>query len=209
MLDLNSKFPFALPELPYEKNALEPYISSNTLHFHHEKHHSTYINNMNSLIVEHKLEDLILKEIINKSRSDKVLQGVFNNAAQSWNHAFYWHCLKKDSKKPYDNFMTQIERDFGNYENLKSELIKCGLNQFGSGWVWLVWNCKELKLSILKTANADLPEIDKFIPLLTIDVWEHAYYLDYQNNRKNYLETFIDFIGNWEFAQHNFMLCTN
>ncbi len=209
MLDFDSKFPFSLPALPYEKSALEPYVSSNTFSFHHEKHHKAYIDNMNNLVVENGLESFNLGELIEKSRSDKVLQGVFNNAAQSWNHAFYWKCMKRGSKKPQDDFMVQIEKSFGGYNDLKSELIKHGLAQFGSGWVWLVWDYSKSKLSIIKTSNADLPNTKELLSILTIDVWEHAYYLDYQNNRKSYLDKFIEFVANWEFAQQNFMNVSN
>ncbi|MDZ5762504.1 Superoxide dismutase [Fe] [Candidatus Cyrtobacter comes] len=205
MLNLNSKFPLTLPELPYKSNELEPYISSTTLSFHHGKHHKIYIDNSNKIILENGLESLSVGELIAKSRQDKNLQGLFNNVAQSWNHAFYWECMKKESKKPTGEFLSQITKDFDSYDGLKSELVKHGLAQFGSGWVWIVWDHNKSKLSVLKTANADLPNSAEYSIILTIDVWEHAYYLDYQNNRKDYLDKFLDVLANWEFAQNNFI----
>lgn len=191
-----------LPELPYEKNALEPHISSNTLNFHHGKHHNAYVTNLNKLVEGTNLANETLEDIIKKTANDSDKAGVFNNAAQVWNHTFYWQSMKpRGGGLPSGDIAEKISTDFGNYENFIEQLKNAGLNQFGSGWAWLV--LKNNKLEVIKTSNADTPLAYDIKPLLTVDVWEHAYYLDYQNGRGNYLDAFINNLINWEFVNSN------
>lgn len=193
---------FTLPPLPYEKNALEPHISSRTLDFHHGKHHQTYVDNLNKLIANTELENKPLEEIIRLSAQDTAKAGIFNNAAQVWNHTFYWHSLKKEGGGlPQGVLLKRIAQDFGDYDKFKEAFKQAGATQFGSGWVWLVEEKGTLK--IVKTGNADLPMIHGQKALLTCDVWEHAYYLDYQNRRPDYLEVFLNHLVNWDFAAKN------
>ncbi len=191
-----------LPELPYEQSALEPHISAKTMSFHYGKHHNAYVTNLNKLIQDTDLANASLDEIILKTagKSDKV--GIFNNAAQVWNHTFYWHSMKPaGGGEPTGKIADQINQDFGSYDNFYSQFKDAGLTQFGSGWAWLVMN--NGKLEIMKTANADTPIAHDLKPLLTVDVWEHAYYLDYQNLRPDYLDTFLKHLINWDFANTN------
>jgi Fe-Mn family superoxide dismutase len=188
-----------LPDLPYPKNALAPYISEQTLEFHHGKHHKAYVDNGNKLIAGTDLENLDLETIVKKSAGDPSKAGVFNNAAQVWNHTFYWQCMKPGGGGPPTGAIAQkIAADFGGYEKFVEELKNAGVTQFGSGWAWLVLNGG--KLQIVKTANAGNPITDGMKPLLVVDVWEHAYYLDYQNRRPDYLATFVDKLVNWDFV---------
>ena len=176
--------PFSLPPLPYADNALEPLISANTLSFHYGKHHKAYVDNLNKLVEGKDLAQLSLEDIIKKSAGDAALVGVFNNAAQIWNHTFYWNSLKPNGGgKPTGAIAAAIDKDLGGYDKFKADLHAAALGQFGSGWAWLVWKTKEKKLAIEKTANADTPIARGEAPILTIDVWEHAYYLDHQNRR--------------------------
>ena len=193
---------FTLPPLPYEKNALEPHISSRTLDFHHGKHHQTYVDNLNKLIANTELENKPLEEIIRLSAQDTAKAGIFNNAAQVWNHTFYWHSLKKEGGGlPQGVLLKRIAQDFGDYDKFKEAFKQAGATQFGSGWVWLIEEKSTLKIA--KTGNADLPLIHGQKALLTCDVWEHAYYLDYQNRRPDYLEVFLNHLVNWDFAAKN------
>lgn len=193
---------FTLPPLPYEKNALEPHISSRTLDFHHGKHHQAYVDNLNKLIANTELENKPLEEIIRLSAQDTAKAGIFNNAAQVWNHTFYWHSLKKEGGGlPQGVLLKRIAQDFGDYDKFKEAFKQAGATQFGSGWAWLVEEKGTLK--IVKTGNADLPMIHGQKALLTCDVWEHAYYLDYQNRRPDYLEVFLNHLVNWDFAAKN------
>lgn len=188
-----------LPELPYSKDALEPHISAKTLEFHHDKHHNAYVVNTNKLVEGTELANADLTEIIKATvgKSDKV--GIFNNAAQVWNHTFYWNCMKKNGGgKPTGQIAERINSDFGSYEKFIEEFKNAGATQFGSGWAWLV--LKDGKLQIMKTSNADTPIAHGLVPLLTVDVWEHAYYLDYQNRRPDYLSIFVDNLVNWDFV---------
>ncbi|MGE5412476.1 MAG: superoxide dismutase [Clostridiales bacterium] len=188
-----------LPELPYSKDALEPHISAKTLEFHHDKHHNAYVVNTNKLIEGTELANADLTEIIKATvgKSDKV--GIFNNAAQVWNHTFYWNCMNKNGGgKPTGQIAERINNDFGSYEKFIEEFKNAGATQFGSGWAWLV--LKDGKLQIMKTSNADTPIAHGIVPLLTVDVWEHAYYLDYQNRRPDYLSIFVDNLVNWDFV---------
>lgn len=193
---------FTLPPLPYEKNALEPHISSRTLDFHYGKHHQTYVDNLNKLIANTELENKPLEEIIRLSAQDTAKAGIFNNAAQVWNHTFYWHSLKKGGGGlPQGELLKRITQDFGDYDKFKEAFKQAGATQFGSGWAWLVE--EKGKLKIVKTGNADLPMIHGQKALLTCDVWEHAYYLDYQNRRPDYLEVFLNHLVSWDFAAKN------
>lgn len=192
----------SLPSLPYDKDALSPFISANTLDFHHGKHHKAYVDNLNKLIEGTDLDKLSLPEIIKISSKDTAKTGIFNNAAQAWNHAFYWHCLKAGGGgKPGGKIGKMIDAAWGSYEKFAEELKNAGATQFGSGWAWLILEGKDLK--IVKTANADTPLAHDQKPLLTIDVWEHAYYLDYQNRRPDYLAAVIQNLINWDFVTAN------
>ena len=169
-----------LPVLPYEASALEPFISANTLGFHHGKHHQTYVTNTNNLIKGTDLEDASLEKIVLSAANNAEKAGLFNNAAQVWNHTFYWKSMKKGGGgAPTGAIAKKINEDFGSYEAFAEAFKNAGLTQFGSGWAWLV--LKDGKLQIMKTANGDTPMAHGFIAILTVDVWEHAYYLDYQN----------------------------
>lgn len=191
-----------LPDLPYARNALEPHISQNTLDFHYGKHHQAYVTNLNKLIAGTELEGKSLEEIIKISAADPSKAGIFNNAAQVWNHTFYWHSMKPNGGgKPSGEVLNKIEESFGSYENFVSEFKTAGATQFGSGWAWLV--LEDNKLKITKTANAQTPLTSNAKPLMTMDVWEHAYYLDFQNARPNYIETFLNNLVNWDFVAQN------
>ncbi|RJO64528.1 MAG: superoxide dismutase [Myxococcales bacterium] len=195
--------PFILPQLPYAKNALAPHLSQETLEFHHGKHHQAYIANLNNLLEGKPEASRTLEEIIAKSDGP-----VFNNAAQAWNHAFYWLSLKPNGGgEPTGALAAQIARDFGGFAKFKEEFAQAAAAQFGSGWAWLVWDNGELK--IVKTGNADLPLKHGQTALLTIDVWEHAYYIDYRNARPKYIETFLNHLANWDFASQNFAKAQN
>ncbi|MDO9514532.1 MAG: superoxide dismutase [Syntrophales bacterium] len=188
-----------LPDLPYKKDALEPYISSKTLDFHYGKHHSAYVTNLSKLIENTGLAGETLEGIITKTAGDPDKAGIFNNAAQIWNHTFYWHSMKPGGGGvPTDAVAAKIDASFGSYTNFTEQLKNAGLTKFGSGWAWLV--LKNGTLEIMKTANADTPIAHGVKPLLTVDVWEHAYYLDYQNARGDYLDAFMQHLINWEFV---------
>jgi Fe-Mn family superoxide dismutase len=191
-----------LPNLPYEKDALAPHISSKTLAFHHGKHHNAYVTNLNKLIEGTDLTCDTLEDIIKKTVNDADKAGIFNNAAQVWNHTFYWQSMKPNGGGlSTGDIAEKIDADFEGYDNFIEQLKNAGLTQFGSGWAWLV--LKNNKLEIMKTSNADTPIAQGVKPLLTVDVWEHAYYLDYQNGRGNYLDAFINNLINWEFVNSN------
>lgn len=195
---------FELPPLPYAKNALEPHITANTLSFHHEKHHQTYVTNLNNLIPNTEYASLSLEEIIVKSAGTSGHPGIFNNSAQVWNHTFYWNCMHTNGGgTPTGALADKIARDFGSFDAFRNDLKQAALTQFGSGWAWLVITA-EGKLAITKTGNADCPLVHGQTPLLTIDVWEHAYYLDFQNRRADYAEAFLNHLVNWEFVAANF-----
>ncbi len=190
---------FTLPELPFSYDALEPVISAKTLEFHHDKHHKGYVDNTIRLISGTELENLELIEIITKTGGDASRGGIFNNAAQAWNHSFYWQSLKPGGGgRPNGEVAQKINSDFGSFDKFVEEFKTAGATQFGSGWAWLVLDGTHLK--ILKTANADTPLVHGVKPLLTADVWEHAYYLDYQNRRPDYLSAFVEKLINWEFV---------
>ena len=192
-----------LPDLPYEKDALEPHISPQTLTFHHGKHHNAYVTNLNKLIEETNLASETLEDIIKETVNDTDKAGIFNNAAQVWNHTFYWQSMKPNGGGgvPSGDIAEKIIADFDSHDNFIAKFKNAGLTQFGSGWAWLV--LKNNKLEIMKTSNADTPIAYGIKPLLTVDVWEHAYYLDYQNGRGNYLDAFVNDLINWEFVNSN------
>lgn len=191
-----------LPALPYEANALEPYITANTLGFHHGKHHQTYVTNLNNLIQGSELADATLENIILAVANTPEKVGIFNNAAQVWNHTFYWNSMKKGGGgTPSGAIASKIVEDFGSYDAFVDAFKNAGLTQFGSGWAWLI--LEDGKLKITKTANADTPLAHGQKAILTVDVWEHAYYLDYQNRRADYLDIFLKNLVNWDFANAN------
>lgn len=191
-----------LPDLPYAKDALAPYISASTLEFHHDKHHAAYVTNANKLIAGTPLENASLEEIVKAAAADPAKKGLFNNAGQIWNHTFYWHSLKPNGGgAPTGEIAELIARDFGSYEAFAEKFAATAVGQFGSGWGWLVLDGG--KLSIVSTANADTPLVHGQTPLVTVDVWEHAYYLDFQNRRPDYVKTFLDKLVNWDFANAN------
>ncbi|HNY83740.1 MAG TPA: superoxide dismutase [Anaerolineaceae bacterium] len=189
-----------LPELPWAKNALEPVISANTIDFHYGKHHNAYVLKTLELTKGTELEGQPLEMIMVVAAADPSKKGLYNNAAQVWNHSFYWKCLAPcGTVKPSDALKAKIEKDFGSWEEFRKQLIAAGMTQFGSGWAWVVIDGD--KLSILKTPNADEPWGETQAPVLALDVWEHAYYLDYQNKRQAYLEAVIDNLINWDFVE--------
>ena len=189
-----------LPPLPYEMNALEPYISRETLEYHYGKHHQAYVNNLNALIPNTEFATLSLEEIIKKASGP-----IFNNAAQVWNHTFYWHCMTPNAQAaPQGALKEAIEKTFGSFEKFKEDFSKLAVATFGSGWGWLVKD-KENKLALISTSNAGTPLTEGKTPLLTCDVWEHAYYIDYRNLRPKYVEQFWSVV-NWDFVAKNFNL---
>lgn len=191
-----------LPDLPYAKDALAPYISARTLEFHHGKHHKAYVDNTNKLIEGTALANEPLETIMRNAAGDVSKAGLFNNAAQVWNHSFYWQCIKpKGGGMPAGAIADKIKITWGSFEKFAEEFKNAGVTQFGSGWAWLVLDGNTLKLT--KTANADTPIAHGLKPLLTVDVWEHAYYLDYQNRRPDYLTVFIENLINWDFVNAN------
>jgi Fe-Mn family superoxide dismutase len=201
---------FIFPQLPFPDNALEPYMSAKTLQVHHGKHHKAYVEALNTLIAGTAYERMTLEEIITQTHpaNEKDFGKIFNNAAQAWNHTFFWNCLKVDATAPAGLLNTAIENAFGNLDEFKAKFVAAGKEQFGSGWVWLVWCPNHQALEIAKTGNADTPLAHGKVPLLTCDVWEHAYYLDYQNRRADFLQTFVDRLINWDFAAEGFARVT-
>lgn len=193
---------FTLPDLPYAKDALAPHISSETLDFHHGKHHAAYVAKLNGLVEGKTGADL--EDVIRDSAGDPAKAGVFNNAAQIWNHTFYWNSMAPNGGgAPSGELAAAIDRDFGSYDAFKTAFAEAGATQFGSGWAWLV--AVDGKLEIRKTLNAETPLTETGVtPLLTMDVWEHAYYVDFRNRRPDYIATFLDSLVNWEFAAANF-----
>lgn len=191
-----------LPDLPFAKDALVPHISANTLDYHYGKHHNAYVTNLNNLLSGSDLESAPLETIITKTVGNAEKVGVFNNAAQVWNHTFYWNSMKTNGGgQPIGNVADLINGTFGSFDNFVTEFKKAGATQFGSGWAWLILDNGQLKIT--KTANADTPIAHGQTPLVTVDVWEHAYYLDYQNRRPDYLAVFIEHLINWDFVNAN------
>ncbi len=190
--------PHTLPPLPYAMDALQPIISKETLEYHYGKHHQAYVTNLNNLIKDTEFANASLEETIMKSSG-----GIFNNAAQVWNHTFYWNCMTpKGSGKPHGKLADAITKAFGSFEELKKRFSQTAVTTFGSGWGWLVKNAQG-DLELMSTSNADLPMKHGKKALLTCDVWEHAYYIDYRNMRPTYVEKFWDIV-NWDFVEKNF-----
>ncbi len=190
---------FSLPDLPYAKDALAPYLSQETLEYHHDKHHNAYVTNLNGLIEGTEHAGRSLEEIILAAEGP-----LFNNAAQVWNHTFYWNCMKPGGGgAPSGELGKAIDAAFGSFDDFKKELTAAAVGQFGSGWGWLVLDNGSLK--VVKTSNADLPLKHGQTALLTVDVWEHAYYIDYRNLRPKYVETFLNDLVNWDFVTENYL----
>jgi len=191
---------FQLPPLPYAQDALEPYVSARTMSFHHGKHHQAYVENLNKLVAGTPLATQTLESIVRESAGAADRAALFNNAAQAWNHTFFWHSMKPGGGgKPSGRLSALIEKSFGTFDNFKSAFTNAAVGQFGSGWVWLVQEGDSVK--IVASSNADTPVAHGQTPLLTCDVWEHAYYLDYQNRRKDFVVVFLDHLVNWPFAE--------
>lgn len=189
----------SLAPLPFAQNALEPYVTERTLSFHHGKHHQAYVDNLNKLINGTPLSGKPLESILLETAGVDDKTAIFNNAAQVWNHAFFWSSMKPGGGgKPEGRMLELVEKSFGSLDAFKTVFIDAATAQFGSGWVWLVQEGDAL--TIVKTSNADTPAAHNQTALLTCDVWEHAYYLDYQNRRKDFVEAFVDHLANWEFA---------
>ena len=192
---------FTLPDLPFAYDALDPYMSAETFEFHHDKHHNAYVENGSKLLAGSGLEGKSLEEIVVASEG-----GLFNNAAQHWNHSFFWNCLAPQgggTKLP-GKLQEKIDADLGGYEAFKTQFVEACVTQFGSGWGWLTLDNATGKLEITKTGNAGVPFTDGKTPLLTCDVWEHAYYIDYRNARPKYVEAFVDSMIHWEFVESRF-----
>jgi len=188
---------FELPPLPYAKDALAPLISAETFDYHHGKHHAAYVNNLNAAIANTPNEKKSLEEIILSSDGP-----LFNNAAQTWNHTFFWNSLKpKGGGKPTGDLGSALDRDFGGFDKFREQFVQAAVKQFGSGWAWLV--AEGGKLKITSTSNADLPMKHGQTALFTVDVWEHAYYIDYRNARQKFVEAVVDSLANWDFVSQN------
>jgi Fe-Mn family superoxide dismutase len=191
---------FELPSLPYAYEALEPYMSAETLHYHHDKHHKAYVDNLNKLIQGTEYDGLGLEEVIKKSFGKNA--GVFNNAAQDFNHIHFWPWMKKGGggKKVPGSVLALIDRDLGGFDKFRNDFIEAGKTQFGSGWAWLALN-KDGKLEVTKTPNGENPLVHGGWPLLGVDVWEHSYYIDYRNERPKYLDAWFDNLINWDHVE--------
>jgi Fe-Mn family superoxide dismutase len=193
---------FELPPLPYPKNALEPYTSARTLEFHHGKHHHAYVTTLNKLVEGTPLERMSLEELVRTTYKDEAKTKVFNNAAQVWNHTFFWNCMKpKGGGQPSGPLAEKINQAFGGFDKFKEQFKQAAVTQFGSGWAWLVADGGQLKVT--KTPNAVNPMAQGQTALLTCDVWEHAYYLDFQNRRPDFVDTFLNNLVNWDFVAQN------
>lgn len=193
---------YELPALPYDYDALSPFITAKTLEFHHDKHHAAYVTNYNNLVKDTPLADKSLEAVIKEVYGDATKAGIFNNGAQAWNHTFYWNSLKPGGGgTPSGALAEKINADFGSYDQFKEAFKTAATTQFGSGWAWLVLDNGTLKVT--KTGNAENPIALGQTPLLTLDVWEHAYYLDYQNKRPDYINDFLSSLVNWDFVAAN------
>jgi Fe-Mn family superoxide dismutase len=194
---------FELPALPYADTALEPHYTQKTIGFHYGKHHRAYVDNLNKLVAGTDLEKKSLEEVIRAAAGNPEKVGIFNNSAQVWNHTFFWHSMKPaGGGKPGGDLLAAIEKAFGGYDKFVEQFKAAAVGRFGSGWAWLVVDGGALK--IVTTANAETPITAGLKPLLTVDVWEHAYYLDYQNRRPDFVQTVFDKLVNWDFAAANF-----
>jgi len=193
---------YELADLPYAYDALDPYISAKTLEFHHDKHHAAYVTNYNNLTKDTDLADKSIEEVIKATYNDSSKGGIFNNGAQAWNHTFFWNSLKPGGGgAPTGAVAEKINSDLGGYDKFKEEFKKAATTQFGSGWAWLVLDNGTLK--IVNSPNAVNPIALGQTPLLTLDVWEHAYYLDYQNKRPDFIDAFLNNLLNWDFVNQN------
>jgi superoxide dismutase, Fe-Mn family len=194
--------PFELPPLPYPDTALEPHYSAKTFSFHHGKHHKAYVDNLNKLLPGSPYEGMALEDIIRATAGDASKTGFFNNAAQVWNHTFFWDCMAPGGGgRPTGAVATRLDAVFGGYEKFAEQFKAAAVGRFGSGWAWLVLDGGELKIT--STPNAETPLAQGKVALLTVDVWEHAYYLDYQNRRPDFLQAFLDHLVNWDFVARN------
>ena len=190
---------FELPSLPYASDALAPYMSSETLDFHHGKHHQTYVTNLNNLVKDSDMQDASLEDIVIKSSKDASMAGIFNNAGQHWNHILFWQCMKPNGGGAMPSELeNRISSDFGSVDQFKEAFVQAGTTQFGSGWAWLAID--NGKLVVTKSANASNPLVEGMKPILGCDVWEHSYYIDFRNKRPVYLKNFIDNLVNWEYV---------
>ena len=190
---------FELPSLPYASDALAPYMSSETLDFHHGKHHQTYVTNLNNLVKDSDMQDASLEDVVIKSSKDASMAGIFNNAGQHWNHILFWQCMKPNGGGAMPSELeNRISSDFGSVNQFKEAFVQAGTTQFGSGWAWLAID--NGKLVVTKSANASNPLVEGMKPILGCDVWEHSYYIDYRNKRPDYLKAFLDNLVNWEFV---------
>ena len=190
---------FELPSLSYANDDLAPYMSAETLDFHHGKHHQTYVTNLNNLLKDNELQGASLEDIVIKSSKDASMAGIFNNAGQHWNHILFWQCMKPNGGGSIPSELeTRLNSDFGSIDQFKEAFIQAGTTQFGSGWAWLAID--NGKLVVTKSANASNPLVDGMKPILGCDVWEHSYYIDYRNKRPDYLKAFLDSLVNWEFV---------
>ena len=190
---------FELPSLPYASDALAPYMSSETLDFHHGKHHQTYVTNLNNLVKDSDMQDASLEDVVIKSSKDASMAGIFNNAGQHWNHILFWQCMKPNGGGAMPSELeNRISSDFGSVDQFKEAFVQAGTTQFGSGWAWLAID--NGKLVVTKSANASNPLVEGMKPILGCDVWEHSYYIDYRNKRPDYLKAFLDNLVNWEFV---------
>ncbi|ACA98253.1 MULTISPECIES: superoxide dismutase [Cyanophyceae] len=193
---------YELPSLPYDYTALEPHISKSTLEFHHDKHHASYVSKYNDAVAGTDMDSKSIEDVIKAVAADPAKAGLFNNAAQAWNHSFYWNCMKPGGGgQPTGALADKINADFGSFDKFVEAFKTAGGTQFGSGWAWLVLDNGTLKVT--KTGNAGNPMTEGQTPLLTMDVWEHAYYLDYQNRRPDYINTFLTSLVNWDFVAAN------
>ena len=193
-----------LPSLPYADTALEPYYSAKTFSFHHGKHHKAYVDNLNKLLPGSPFENSALEEIILAVAGDPTKAGFFNNAAQVWNHTFFWHCMKPGGGgAPSGALADKLNAAFGSYEKFAEQFKAAAVGRFGSGWAWLALDVDGGELKIVSTPNAETPMTSGKKALLTVDVWEHAYYLDYQNRRPDFVQTFLDHLVNWDFVAQN------
>jgi Fe-Mn family superoxide dismutase len=199
-MDAKAAGPFTLPKLPWDEGALDPVISARTIQFHHGKHHKAYVDKTNELVAGTPMAGMPLEEVVRAADKEKN-QKLFNNAAQAWNHAFFWNCLAPRGGKPSGDIARRIDSDLGGLESFGRNFAKAAVEQFGSGWAWLV--DRGGKLEIIATSNAGTPLTMGATPILTLDVWEHAYYLDYQNRRPDFADAVIGKLLDWEFAAEN------
>jgi len=201
-MPLDTKGRFTLPKLPWPENALEPVISARTVSFHYGKHHKAYVDKLNELVAGTPYESMTLEEIVQKSAKNGKDKAIFNNAAQAWNHDFYWESMMPKGGTPSGRILDALKSSFGGVKEFNAAFAKAAVEQFGSGWAWLVKGT-DGKLKIETTANADTPIAHGGKPLLVADVWEHAYYLDFQNRRPDHIQAWLDKLANWAFAEKN------